>query len=303
MPFPNEHVCRILPEEDFTEGTTRRIDSDAEGKPIGVVVARPKGQSTTATQGYRYAADEWTEGEAKAHCELAGGTFEPAAPDDPGSTGGVPDGGVVVPPVGGPGPSGASRRFTGAQPELEIRAAGGGTLIRGYAAVFYDGTPETEYRLWDDLVERVMPTAFERALDGTDDVVAVFNHKAELLLGRQSAGTLQLRVDERGLAYTIRPPDTTVARDLIENLRLRNLTGSSFSFNPVGRAGERFVTDEAGGLSVRELHHVETFDVGPVTFEAYRATSAEAASIRRRLVEIRSRLTRINERVRFLPDE
>lgn len=311
MPLPNEHACRIVPPGDFTEGSFRRISSEDEGKPLGIIIGRPKGQTTTATQGYRYPADEWTAGQARAHCEKHDGTFEPAdtPAEDDGGIGGGGGGGGGVPPVWPgtkPPPSSASgrpRRFTPGSPELEIRAAGGGTVIRGYAAVFYDGTPGTEYRLWDDLVERVMPTAFERALNGTDDVVAVFNHKAELLLGRQSAGTLQLHVDKRGLGYLIRPPDTTVARDVIENLRLRNITGSSFSFNPLPNGGERFLHDDTRHVGIRELHAVETFDVGPVTFEAYGATTAEAAGIRHRLRKYRARLTDVNERVRFLGNE
>jgi Escherichia/Staphylococcus phage prohead protease len=146
--------------------------------------------------------------------------------------------------------------------------------IKGYAAVFYDGTPATEYRIGRYFIERVMRGAFKRAVERRDDgdVVGLSNHKAELLLGRQSAGTLHLVEDAKGLAYTIEPPQTTVARDLIENLRLRNVTGSSFSFRPIS---ERWTHDAARDIDVVELLDVVVRDVGPVTFPAYEATEAE----------------------------
>ena len=52
---------------------------------------------------------------------------------------------------------------------VQVRAAEGQpAVIAGYGAVFYDGTPATEYVLWDDrwgrAVERILPGAFDGAL-------------------------------------------------------------------------------------------------------------------------------------------
>jgi len=61
------------------------------------------------------------------------------------------------------------RRFTnltGTRPTIETRGEGDDAqlTIVGYAAVFYrEGDPTTEFRMFDDLVERVMPTAFDAA--------------------------------------------------------------------------------------------------------------------------------------------
>lgn len=84
---------------------------------------------------------------------------------------------------------------------LEIRATN--DAIRGIAAVFYDGTPNTEYPLWKGTVERIDERAFDNAINKQADVRALFNHDANWLLGRTSNQTLTLRKDDTGLRYSI----------------------------------------------------------------------------------------------------
>ncbi len=141
--------------------------------------------------------------------------------------------------------------------------------VIGYAAVFYDGTPATEYLLFEDLKERVMRGAFDRSLK-EDDVRALFNHDSNFVLGRMSAGTLKLRADNTGLNYDILPPATQAGRDVCELVRRRDVTGSSFGF--LVRA-QKFVK-EKDGSTIRELHDCQLFDISPVTFPAYESTTA-----------------------------
>ena len=99
------------------------------------------------------------------------------------------------------------RRYTNHRATVEKREDGKGT-ITGYAAVFYrDGDHSTEYVLWDDqfsrAVERVTPSAFSRALREKQDIRALFNHDPNQLLGRTTAGTATVTVDETGLRYEI----------------------------------------------------------------------------------------------------
>ena len=90
---------------------------------------------------------------------------------------------------------------------VECRQGDGSNgMISGYAAVFYDGTPETEFELWDGAVERVFPEAFKAV--GESDVMALFNHQPSLVLGRSGAKTLRLAVDKKGLRYEIDPGET-----------------------------------------------------------------------------------------------
>lgn len=145
--------------------------------------------------------------------------------------------------------------------------------ISGYASVFYDGTRDTEYQLWDDVRERIMPGAFDRAI-AEDDVRALFNHDANMLLGRNKAGTLTLRQDKTGLAYDIDPPDTETGRSVVASIKRGDLSGSSFAF---------MVEDEdirkEKDVWIREVRAVRLFDVGPVTYPAYDSTTTAVRSV------------------------
>lgn len=158
----------------------------------------------------------------------------------------------------------------------EEREAGKGKRVTGYAARFYNGKPETEFELWPGMVERIMPGAFKRTLKEGPDVVALFNHNPDLILGRRSAKTLTLKVDDDGLQYDVTPGDTAVGRDVLEHVRRRDVVGSSFGFL-VAPDGEK--TKKEGHILIRELHDVDLFDVGPVTNPAYEATTAKVRAV------------------------
>src|SRR5262245_41617106 len=80
----------------------------------------------------------------------------------------------------------------------------GARLIVGYGAVFYrQGDAGTEYKITRDTVERIAPTAFDKTLQGSHDVIGAYNHDVNFLLGRRSNGTLRLEKDSRGLRYEI----------------------------------------------------------------------------------------------------
>lgn len=151
------------------------------------------------------------------------------------------------------------------------RREGGSPIIEGYAAVFYRrGDSGTEYRLDKDIVERISPKAFERAVKEKHDARGLFNHDKNFILGRVEAGTLRLSVDERGLRYEIDVPDTTAGRDVVTSIERGDLSGSSFAFEPSAR-GVKWT--EEGRTLVRNLEDLDVFDVGPVTMPAYTGTT------------------------------
>ena len=93
------------------------------------------------------------------------------------------------------------RRFTQSVTAAVEKRADGRRAIVGHAAVYYRADdPGTEYQLFPDLKERIMPGAFDRAAR-EDDVRALFNHQPDNLLGRTTAKTLALTIDEKGLRY------------------------------------------------------------------------------------------------------
>jgi len=159
---------------------------------------------------------------------------------------------------------------------VELRGEDDDKRIGGVAAVYYDGTPQTEFRLWAGAVERILPGAFDRAIK-EDDVRALFNHDQSLVLGRNRAGTLKLTSTNEGLDYEITPADTTIYRDVTQHLARGDVTGSSFAFS-VTTGGEEWSEDEERGLKVREVRDAKLFDVSPVTYPAYQATEASLRS-------------------------
>lgn len=128
--------------------------------------------------------------------------------------------------------------------------------------------------------ERILPGAFDKIINrqrGRGEILSYYNHNSDMLLGRESAGTLEVIADDRGISYVVEPPDTTAGRDVLALVRSRNLRGSSFAFT-VGQKGERFTNDE-NGKAIREIVEASgLYELGPVNVPAYgSATSAVVA--------------------------
>jgi HK97 family phage prohead protease len=154
---------------------------------------------------------------------------------------------------------------------VESRADGRAAII-GYAAVYN--------RLSLDLGgfrEEILPGAFDKILNrqrGKGDVVALFNHDSNIVLGRSSSGTLELSSDEKGLKYVVTPPVSRA--DVLELIQRRDVRGSSFAFT-VEPKNESFLTGE-DGKAIRQIREVSgLYDVGPVLNPAYPSTSASVA--------------------------
>lgn len=118
--------------------------------------------------------------------------------------------------------------------------------------------------------ETVAPGAVTKTV-GEADVRALFNHDPNLILGRSTAGTLVLTVDEVGLRYDIPDmPDTTYARDLAVSMARGDVTQSSFGFRVV----KDDWSEDHDGFPLRTLNEIALFDVSPVTYPAYRDTDS-----------------------------
>lgn len=167
------------------------------------------------------------------------------------------------------------RLITRNRPVTLSKRADGGRVIIGYAAVFYDaGIPGTEYQLWDNVVERIAPTAFNRAIAEGQDVVGCFNHDDGVLLGRTSNGTLRLQVDAVGLRYEIDVNEADQeAVSVAAKIERGDLRGSSFAF-----IAKAWTYTEVGDTVIREITDCDLYDVCPVTTPAYDATTAAIRS-------------------------
>lgn len=153
---------------------------------------------------------------------------------------------------------------------IERRAAQGvtasGRELTGYVARF-----DTEARI-DSFTEVIRRGAFRASLDSGADILALADHDPKAVLGRTRTGTLQLREDEHGLAFTLKLPDTQAGRDLVALAERGDIGGCSFGFS-VGTDGQRWDGNRRELLSV-QLHEVSIVQSWP----AYSNTSVALRS-------------------------
>ncbi len=155
--------------------------------------------------------------------------------------------------------------------ELRVRRdADNPVKIEGYAAVFDRDSENMGF------IERIAPGAFKNALKKSD-VRALFNHDSNIILGRMSAGTLELKEDKKGLFMSVTPPDTQLIRDMVLSpIERGDVTQQSFGFNIKSDEWKDLDKD----IPTRTILEVnELFDVSPVTFPAYPDTDVALRSL------------------------
>jgi HK97 family phage prohead protease len=159
--------------------------------------------------------------------------------------------------------------------EMRVKDAGYGKktpTMEGYGANFNV--------LSEDLGgfrEILMPGCFKDSIVSCD-VRGLFNHNPDKILGRNTAGTLRLNEDEKGLRFEIDPPETTYAKDLQVSMSRGDITQCSFGFK-VGEDGQSWARDSAG-MWIRTITKVEKlYDVSPVTYPAYTSTTCAVRSL------------------------
>lgn len=167
------------------------------------------------------------------------------------------------------------RHLNQATSHVELRSEEGRQYIEGYASVFYkEDDPGTEYRLAENVVERIQPGAFDKAILEGQDVRALFNHDANELLGRTKSGTVSLSVDDRGLKYRIKfDPEDDNHKKIARWIDKGDLDGSSFGFIPYAD-GETW--ERSKNMHIRNITSVKLVDVSPVTYPAYQAAEVRS---------------------------
>lgn len=141
---------------------------------------------------------------------------------------------------------------------------------------------------WNDthvVYEILEPGCITQELINRSDVVYNNNHSNDIanMIGRcrNGKGTLTLALREQYVESECDYPNTTVANDTLEQIRLGNVYGMSFAFDDRNANGEENVTYERTNETVdgKEvwLRHVwlvtSIFDVANVTHPAYEQTS------------------------------
>lgn len=128
--------------------------------------------------------------------------------------------------------------------------------------------------------EVITPGAFDYALSRDYDIRCLFNHEAELILGRTKADTCKVFVNSDGnLEYTWIPDyENPTHMSVVRSIMRGDITQSSFAFT----IKEQTWTDSTkyGTMGKRTITMIdELFDVSPVTYPAYAETEADARSI------------------------
>lgn len=145
---------------------------------------------------------------------------------------------------------------------VELRASG--RRLVGLAAVFGQ-----EARI-GGFTETITRGAFSDTLADGHDIVGLVDHDPSKLLGRTRSKTLSLTESERGLAFDLQLPDTSLARDILAHAEAGNIGGASFAFK-VRADGERWEGRK------RELRSLDLIEVSIVqSWPAYSGTSVAA---------------------------
>ncbi|MFI3729508.1 HK97 family phage prohead protease [Vagococcus fluvialis] len=142
-------------------------------------------------------------------------------------------------------------------------------FIEGYALKFNQWS--NPLGLKHKFVEKIS----ERSLDGADmsNVVAYVNHDKNQIVGRSGAN-MDLEVDDVGLKFRIKPNNSTITRDLIENIKSGLINQCSFAFTiPKEERAQEWAKNEERGMLERTINKIDKlFDVSMVTTPAYNDT-------------------------------
>jgi hypothetical protein len=153
--------------------------------------------------------------------------------------------------------------------EMRIEGTENPKLV-GYAAKFNRDSVDL-----GGFIERIAPGAFKNAI-ATSDVRCLANHDPNLVLGRNTNGTLRLAENKTGLKFDVDLPNTTTGRDWAESVKRGDVSGCSFAFTT---KTDRWTYPD-DGPALREILEIEElFDVGPVTYPAYPDTAVAMRSL------------------------
>jgi HK97 family phage prohead protease len=160
--------------------------------------------------------------------------------------------------------------------KVEKREEGGKRYLEGIIP-FNSASEE----MWGT-IEYIAPSAFTKTVKDRADVKALWNHNADMILGRIKNGALTLAIEADGLRCLVELPPTTFGDDAWISTERGDVDTMSFGFQSIA---EKF-TDLGDGKTRRDLLEVKLIEVSfGVVFPAYPETDASAqmrAAMKRR---------------------
>lgn len=167
--------------------------------------------------------------------------------------------------------------------KMETREEDGEIYLEGYFAVF-----NRNYEIFPGATESISPGAFDGSVN--DDVRALYNHNSDIVLGRTSAGTMELRQDAHGLWGRVKiNRDDTDAMNAYRRIQRGDITGCSFGFDIEAQVAE-YRDDGTVHWTITSI--APLYEVSPCTFPAYVDTTVVARKrdldeIKRKKLEVR----------------
>ena len=140
----------------------------------------------------------------------------------------------------------------------------------------------------------------EHAFDEADfsEAAALFNHDQNIVLGRVKNDTLKIKRNGDKLVYTINPPDTSAAKDVVTLIKRGDIYQSSFAFS-LKENGDRWeMKDGRMKRTITKINKV--YDVSPVTYPANPNTTVASRSMERHIQQNEKAECNFNEFVEFL---
>lgn len=166
--------------------------------------------------------------------------------------------------------------------KMETREENGDLYLEGYFSVF-----NAIYELWPGATESIAPGAFDDSVN--DDVRCLYNHNSDLVLGRTTARTLELRQDSKGLWGRVQiNREDTEAMNAYARINRGDITGCSFGFDIAGQETE-YREDGTVHWTITKVKPL--YEVSPCTFPAYEDTSVSAR--KRDLDELRRKRSEV----------
>lgn len=155
---------------------------------------------------------------------------------------------------------------------IDTRAIGTGNAIEGIAAVYDEFTQL--YDWWGDtFYERIQKGALKDTLADGHDIFALKNHNWSDILGRTGAN-LTLSEQEKGLFFELKPNNSTLGRDILEDVRSGLIKGCSIGFRILDQYWE-----ERDGDWFRTITKIELHEITLTPIPAYTSTTAEVRSL------------------------
>jgi HK97 family phage prohead protease len=158
--------------------------------------------------------------------------------------------------------------------ELRSEDTGDGFTLEGYGAVF--GNP-VRIDSWEGLFDEVISRgAFAKTISERKPVLQ-FDHGRDAATGSVPIGAVEvLREDRHGLFVRAKMHDNARVEPIRQAIASGAIDGMSFRFRVIR---EEWDDSEDRDVPLRTINEVELFELGPVVFPAYEATTVGVRSL------------------------